>query len=264
MRDFNGSESTTPSGKPIRLAVNESKLKGIMNALRSLFSFADRDEENDNFFDEQPGTQGVLPMRDGMIVITAVGLSKRTRTPDDRTRHAFNDTCDELLAASGDPGPLLQKLLNGSFEGDTVKARAFRQLVAPAVGSFKFNDPRLLVLEGNGANNGKSQVLDMVVSLVPPGASFSYDPCGQRVNHATEGLEGRRLLVNDDLADIGVRVDELKSLTTGGDIICNPKGKRQYHFRNNGLVLLATNHTIKPLGGHADQRLSATSQHPAL
>jgi hypothetical protein len=36
--------------------MNESKLKGIMNALRSLFSYADRDEENDKFFDEQPGT----------------------------------------------------------------------------------------------------------------------------------------------------------------------------------------------------------------
>jgi hypothetical protein len=111
------------------------------------------------------------------------------------------------VGAQVDPpaSSLLFKLLHGVFEGD-AEADAKVGLLAEICGSAALGyathltQPRAIILVGETAENGKSQVLDLARGLLPASAICSL-PAGRMSDERhVVGLKGKLLNASDEFA----------------------------------------------------------------
>jgi phage/plasmid-associated DNA primase len=101
--------------------------------------------------------------------------------PNYRQRHVLQGRWEPGGPAEIPGGSLLSRLLRGSFEGDD-DANEKIDLIAEIAGAAALGHgtrhiaPKAAVLLGHTAENGKSQVLDLLRGLLPAGGVSSVPP----------------------------------------------------------------------------------------
>jgi len=130
---------------------------------------------------------------------------------------------DELALAAF--SPLLGQLLQGVFEGDldAKEKVALLQEVAGAAATghgTKLREPKAVILKGETAENGKSQILDLLRSLLPPEAAASIPAAKMSEERYLPQLAGKYLNAADELSNsTAIAGDTFKSVITGNPVI---------------------------------------------
>jgi phage/plasmid-associated DNA primase len=118
-------------------------------------------------------------------------------------------------------GPLLRRLIEGVFHGDTDNAEkmALVQEIAGAAAlghGTKLPQPKAVILVGATAENGKSQILDLIRGLLPPEAISSIAAAKMGDERFTPCLIGKHLNAADELSGAAaIASDTFKAIVTG-------------------------------------------------
>jgi P4 family phage/plasmid primase-like protien len=141
--------------------------------------------------------------------------------PDHRIRHMLVARWPQKkLECQPDP-PLLKKLLRGCFIGDDDADEKIA-LVAEIAGAAALGyatrlvEPKAVIFHGDTAGNGKSQILDLLRSLLPPGASACI-PLGKLSDEKHLCcLAGVHLNASDEITSAkAIASDAFKQVVTG-------------------------------------------------
>src|SRR5690606_19466623 len=141
--------------------------------------------------------------------------------PEHGCRHTLSGRWSEGADATPPEGSMLQKLLRGVFWGDEDAAQKIDVLAevvgAAALGyATRLRQPRAVILQGETAENGKSQVLDLARSLLPANAISSVTAARMGDERHIVGLVGKMLNASDELsAASAVASDTFKAIVTG-------------------------------------------------
>jgi P4 family phage/plasmid primase-like protien len=145
-------------------------------------------------------------------------------------------------------------LLEGVFRGDS-DAEAKVSLLAEVSGSAalgyatKLKQPRAVILYGQTAENGKSQILDLTRHLLPRNAVCSV-PAGRMGDERhIIGLAGKLLNATDELSANAIASDTFKSVVTGEPVEGRDVYKSRIEFRPEAQHEFATNSLPPFLGG---------------
>jgi len=228
-------QKKTKSGKLIQ--VSKQFIDGCLHELMSMCS-------QPYFFEEQP--MGVN-CNNGFLKISH---NKQPRLlnhdPNHKQRFTFDANWDEEdFIFSG----YLKKLINGCFWGldEIVKGqliRVIQQILGVSITGIgtKLSSPICFVLYGPSASNGKSQILELIQSLLPKDACSSIPPADLGKEQYLIELVGKMANLSDELSGANaIRSDKLKAVVTG-DMV---SGKRVYKpvcsFKPNAIHIFATN-----------------------
>ena len=144
--------------------------------------------------------------------------------PEHRCRHVLKGKRtgnDPMLGLEILFFSLLGQLLDGVFRGDG-DAEDKRQLLAEIAGAAalgyatRLRQPKAVILKGETAENGKSQILDLFRSLLPPDAIASI-PAGKMSDERyVVDLPGKHLNAADELSGAeAIASDVFKAVITG-------------------------------------------------
>lgn len=175
--------------------------------------------------------------------------------PEHRCRHVNSsrwpvDISDKVFASSK-----LAHLLHGCFEGDEDAVDKVNLLgeVAGAAALGKGTQlvkPKAIVLKGVSAENGKSQIIDIIRGLLPPNAASAI-PLGKfNDNTFVCGLRGKLLNASDELTSAAaVSSDTFKQIITGEPITARDVYRPAVTFRPMAQHIYATNDLPSFKGG---------------
>jgi P4 family phage/plasmid primase-like protien len=174
-----------------------------------------------------------------------------------RCRHTLPGRWQMGTSSIPPKGSLMFKLLDGVFQGDAEAAEKVA-LLSEVCGSAalgyatKLMQPRAVILFGQTAENGKSQVLDLARGLLPPNAVCCL-PAGRMGDerHIT-GLVGKLLNAADELSASAIATDIFKAVVTGEPIEGRDVYKPRMEFRPIAQNLFATNN-LPPFSGGMDR-----------
>jgi phage/plasmid-associated DNA primase len=173
-------------------------------------------------------------------------------------RHVLPGHWHEQSLAAPPEGSLLHTLLTGVFREDPqAEAKIwFLQQIAFVVlngSSTKLIKPKAIVLLGRTAENGKSQVLDMMEGLLPPEAVSSIPPHRFDDDNKMRMLIGVGLNTSGELSTGAIAGDRFKEAITGGRLDVRGAYRPEVvQFRPQALQLLAGN-KLPPFKGGFDR-----------
>jgi P4 family phage/plasmid primase-like protien len=231
-----------PAGPQSVLKLNRGKIHGILAVLKDRLAAP-------RYFDDAPDG---INVRNGFVSFDGRGRPHLTaHAPMQKQRH--------VIDASWDPGrtpdhPLLRTLVSGCFRDDPDargKVIALMEIAGATLAGLgtRVREPKAVVLIGDGAN-GKSQVLDALIGLVPAAAVSSIPITDFHREYHRFQLVGKMLNIAAELAaGNAVASDRFKSIVTGDavtarDIRCSP-----ISFRPKALHAFATNEMPDFAGG---------------
>jgi hypothetical protein len=176
-----------------RTQLNKGRINSILNELGAMLSERD-------FFDARPIGINCLS---GFIAFDDDGPRLLPHAPEHRQRH--------VLQARWEPGgsgelpetSLFSRLLRGSLEGDDDADKKI-DLIAEIAGAAalghgpRHTSPKAVVLLGRTAENGKSQILDVLRGLLPAGAVSSVPPSRFGDDRHIVKLVGKLLNTSDE------------------------------------------------------------------
>ena len=200
---------------------------------------------NPGFFEKQP--IGVN-CQNGFLQITKKTEPKLLKhDPNHRQRFViqanWNPHNKEVISG------YLKTLLIGCFadEQEVVRIqfiRLIRQILGVAVCgiSTKLSNPICFVLYGPSASNGKSQILELIRSLLPKKSCCTIPPADLGKEQYLIELVGKMANLSDELSGANaIKSDKLKAVITGDTV----SGKRVYKpvcsFKPNAIHIFATN-----------------------
>jgi putative DNA primase/helicase len=156
-------------------------------------------------------------------------------------------------------GPLLSQILEGCFRDDADKDQRIDLIgeicgaVAMGRAPWMLKQPKAFVLSGEHANNGKSQILDMIRGLAPQGAIASIAPSQFDLDPYRLKLRGKLLNTASELGTARTIASEaFKYLVTGDPMTVNVKYQDAVEFRARLVHLFATN-VLPPFQGGMDR-----------
>lgn len=247
--DYDGAFFKTPSGEPSGVKLSKSRIDSILHEMTTLLA-------DPAFFATAPVG---INCASGFIRFAADG------TPS-MERHHRDHRCRHTLAGRWKPGPttvlpaesLLARLLSGVFAGDADADDKIR-LLAEVAGSAalgyatKLRQPRAVVLKGETAENGKSQVLDLIRGMLPASAIASVTAGRMGDERHIIGLVGKLLNASDELSSSSaVASDTFKAIVTGEPVQGRDVYKSRIEFRPQAQHLFATN-TLPVFQGGMDR-----------
>lgn len=141
---------------------------------------------------------------------------------------------------------LLSRLLTGCFAGDPDAGDKIALLgevagaIALGIGTQLIN-PKCIVLLGETAENGKSQVLDALKGLLPPEAISSVTP--QQMGHEQYRalLSGKLFNLSDELGMAAILSDAFKAIITGEAVTAKTVYRPPFTFKPVSQHIFATN-----------------------
>jgi P4 family phage/plasmid primase-like protien len=142
---------------------------------------------------------------------------------------------------------LLGRLLGGIFAGDDDaddKTRLLAEVAGSAALGYatKLLQPRAVILKGETAENGKSQVLDLIRGMLPPSAIASVTAARMGDERHIIGLVGKLLNASDELSSaVAIASDTFKAIVTGEPVQGRDVYKSRIEFRPQAQHLFATN-----------------------
>jgi putative DNA primase/helicase len=182
-------------------------------------------------------------------------------------RHVISGTWDDDMCTDAEQlfyilqtigGTLLTQLLDGVFRDDPDAAEK-RQLLAEVAGAValgygtKLRQPKALILEGKTAENGKSQVLDLLRGLLPNEAVASIPAAKMGNERFLVGLVGKHLNASDELSGAdAIAGDIFKAAITGEPITGRDVYRSAVTFRPVAQHVFATN-TLPSFKGGMDR-----------
>jgi len=168
-------------------------------------------------------------------------------SPEHRQRHVIPGRWEPDSAEEIPDGSLLAQLLCGSFEGDDdagAKIDLLREIAGAAVLGYgpKLTAPKAAVLLGRTAENGKSQILDLLRGLLPPGAVSSVPPSRFGDDRHVVKLVGKLLNTSDELGTAeAIASDRFKAMITGEPLTGRDVYRPAVDFRPQAQHVFACN-----------------------
>lgn len=242
---YDGAEYKTPSGEPSRVKLGKGRIDSILNECATLCSEPD-------FFSSRP-----IGINCASGFIQFDGKGAPTLVPHNqfmRCRHTLPGQWELGNGAEPPEGSLLAKLLGGAFLDDP-EADAKVTLLAEICGAAALGyathliQPKAVILYGQTAENGKSQILDLARGLLPANAICSVPAARMGDERHVIGLVGKLLNATDELSSAAVASDTFKSIVTGEPIEGRDVYKSRIEFRSIAQNLFATNNLPAFQGG---------------
>jgi P4 family phage/plasmid primase-like protien len=150
---------------------------------------------------------------------------------------------------------LLGHLLQGVFRGDPDAAQKVLVLQeiagAAAIGyGTRLREPKAVILKGETAENGKSQILDIFRSLLPPGAVASIAAAKMADERFLPGLIGVHLNAADELSGAhAIASEAFKAVVTGEPVTGRDVYRSAVTFRSVAQNVFCTNALPSFAGG---------------
>ncbi len=227
-----------PWGNNRRVRLNKSRIDSIINELGAMLS-------EPAFFE---GRRVGINCRSGFISFEVGGPAKLLpHSPEHRQRHVLSGCWEHGSPAELTDGSLLARLLRGSFEGDEDADQKIDLLGeiagAAALGhAAKHTAPKAVVLLGRTAENGKSQILDLLRGLLPPSAVSSVPPSRFGDDRHIVKLIGKLLNTSDELGTAeAVASDRFKAIITGEPLTGRDVYRPAIDFRPQAQHVFACN-----------------------
>jgi P4 family phage/plasmid primase-like protien len=169
--------------------------------------------------------------------------------------HARKHRQRHVIPARWEPGSeakiaahsLLARLLRGSFESDEdadAKINLLAEIAGAAALGYgpRHTAPKAVVLLGRTAENGKSQVLDLLRGLLPPDAVSSVPPSRFGDDRHIVKLVGKLLNTSDELGTAeAIASDRFKAIVTGEPLTGRDVYRPAIDFRPQAQHVFACN-----------------------
>jgi putative DNA primase/helicase len=246
VHDYDGAFFKTPSGEPSRVKLSKSRVDSVLNELAALVA-------QPSFFEN---TTTGINCASGFIRFGDDGTADlEPHDPDHRCRHTLPGRWSPRTAGVPPEESLLARLLGGVFLGDD-DAEAKVALLAEIVGAAalgcatRLRQPRAVILKGETAENGKSQILDLARGLLPPSAICSVTAARMGDERHIIGLVGKLLNASDELSSAtAIASETFKAVVTGEPVQGRDVYKSRVEFRPVAQHLFATNNLPVFAGG---------------
>lgn len=229
LHDYDGKKWINDAGEEKTLIIGENKVKNTLKRLRS--EGINSMGQDRKFFNNRSLSPTGINCLNGFIKIDSQGNYELIpHHPNHRQRFTlpFHFNKDLLKSILNDQcsiwrESLLRKFLFGCFKGDEdafEKAYFIMQLagVIAANYSLRLKLPKAILLYGESADNGKSQVLDLFKKLLSEDDSCSVDP--EKFNDEKRRLELRKSKLNAvyELSGKALESHYTKHLITGDPV----------------------------------------------
>ena len=233
------------SNKYIR--ANKSLVDGVLTELLAICAEPD-------FFDDAPIGLNCLS---GFIRITQDGGAVLvSHAPELKQKFCIDAawTPDANTA----PASLTERFLSGIC-GVGNASRQTRILLeeilgaACAVIATRIKAPKAFVLFGPSAANGKSQFIELVRGMLPPGTHSSIAPSEMGKEQFLAELSGKTANCSDELSSSkAISSAKMKAVISGDVVSAKRVYKRPYQFKPRALHLFATN-SLPPFQNGVDE-----------
>jgi len=176
-------------------------------------------------------------------------------SPDHRCRHVLLGEWRPGDSGVPPEGSLLYKLQDGVFKGDAdanAKKRLLRQIAGCAALGYAtmLRKQKCIIVWGKSADNGKSQLLDMIRGVVPPSAIASVPAAKLSDQSFLVRIAGKLLNATDELSGTAAIAGEtFKACVTGNPVTARDLYRSAIEFRPVALHFFATNKLPKFSGG---------------
>ncbi len=246
---YDGAEYETPKGEPSRVKLGKSRVDSILHELTVLMT-------EEDYFENAPIG---INCANGFIRFSAEGVpSLEPHNADHRCRHTLSGHWRENQEKKNSDDPLLERLLKGVFHDDEDASQK-KLLLAEVCGAAalgyatKLLQPRAVILKGEKAENGKSQILNLARGLLPLSAIASVPAARMGDERHVIGLIGKLLNASDELSSSAAIASEtFKAVVTGDPIDGRDVYKSRIEFRPVAQHIFATN-TLPPFQGGMDR-----------
>jgi hypothetical protein len=216
-----------PFGERGRVRLNKSRIDSILNELGVILSAP-------NFFEAR---RVGINCQTGFITFEQGTPQLLPHDPEHRQRHVIPARWEPGGSPEIPDGSLLARLLHGSFEGDDDANKKI-DLIAEIAGAAalghgpKHTAPKAVVLLGRTAENGKSQILDLLRGLLPLGAVSSVPPSRFGDDRHIVKLVGKLLNTSDELGTAeAIASDRFKAMITGEPLTGRDVYRPAFDFR---------------------------------
>lgn len=234
IKRFDGAALPEGRGRTVRLS--KPKLQSIEHLLYRLC-------EVPGYFDMP--SKGI-PCQNGFIVIDGGKAALKPHNPDHRNRYVL--ACDwngELLTEPPEVSEL-HRLITGCFRGDPeadLKKALLQEIAGGAlIGVTRsLSSPKAIILLGERAGNGKSQLIDMFRGLVPSHAIAALSPAQFSDERLVVALFGKVLNMADEIGDRAISSERFKAVVTGEPITGRAVFKDGLTFRSQALHVFSAN-----------------------
>lgn len=246
---YDGALYETPKGEPTRVKLGKGRVDSVLNELSAL-------AECEGFFASAPIG---INCANGFICFSQDGTpSLAPHHPDHKCRHTLPGKWYAKETQHDQHLTLLDRLLKGVFcdDQDAVEKTTLLSEICgcAALGyATKLVQPRAIILKGERAENGKSQILDLARGLLPQTAISSVPAARMGDERHVIGLVGKLLNASDELSSSSaIASDTFKAVVTGEPIDGRDVYKSRLEFRPIAQHIFATN-TLPPFQGGMDR-----------
>jgi hypothetical protein len=247
---FDGAVYPTPAGRAEAVRLSKFRVDSALRELAAILAqphFFEAPAEGINasngfvVFDPEDGTPSLVP-------------HQRAH----RCRHTLPGSFDRWVMETGEDPPedsLLYKLLFGSFRDD-ADADDKRRLIGEIGGNAaigrgtRLRQPKAFVFDGDRANNGKSQFLDLLRGTLPASAVSSLSPSKFGDERYIVHIRGKLLNAPDEMSSAAVIASDIfKQVVTGEPVSGRDVYKSVVTFRPAAQHVYATNQLPSFTGG---------------
>lgn len=235
---YDGAEYFTPAGKPSRFMLGKSRGSSVLHQMAVILG-------EPSFFADAPAG---INCASGFLKFAGDGKpTLQPHSPEHRARHTLPGRYPLEIKPEQRDASLLAKLLRGCFKGDEdadAKINFLGEIAgAAAIGwSTRLTKPKAVILKGETAENGKSQILDLLRGLLPDTAICSIPPQKLADEKFAVRLAGKLLNASDELTSAAaIGSDSFKSAITGEPMAARDLYKSVLEFRPVALHVYATN-----------------------
>jgi phage/plasmid-associated DNA primase len=211
---YDGAIYQTPCAQPVAVKLSKGRIDSVLHEMGAMLARPD-------FFAEAPTG---INCASGFIAFDATGQpSLLPHDRDHRCRHVLPGHWRSAETSAEDPpaDSLLGRLLGGVFKGDEDEHDK-RKLLAEIAGAAalghatKLRQPKAVVLKGEKAENGKSQILDLNRGLLPASAIASITAAKFGDERFIVVLRSKLLNATDELSSsAAIASDAFKAVITG-------------------------------------------------
>lgn len=246
VQQYDGALYTPPASKTSVVRLNSSRIDSV---LRELFVLL---EQPGFFSDARAG----MNCASGFITFETEGKPDLIpHSPDHRSRYCVRGKWPYLGPEEEAEASLLSLLLGGCFLGDhdaKGKIDLIAEVGAAAALGFatKLLQPRAVVFYGRSAENGKSQVLDLIRGMLPIEAVAAVPAHRFTDDKYLVQLAGKLLNASDELATArAVGAETFKLVITGEPVTARDVYRPAQQFRCPAQHVFATNQLPDFKGG---------------
>jgi phage/plasmid-associated DNA primase len=228
---------TGPEGNSRPLKLSSRQVGGVIAEARAIVT------SPDYFAEASSG----INCASGLIQFDANGyLHLQPHNPEHLQRHVLGASFRGGPTSVPPQGSLLDTLLQGCFRDDpeaAPKIALVGELAGAAAAGLihQLQRPQATILLGERAENGKSQILDMLKGLLPVSAVENVTPAQMSKDQFRAKLAGKLFNFADELGTAAIASDVFKAVVTGEPVMGKTVYAPPFSFRPRAMHVFATN-----------------------